>query len=68
MAQRADEFIEKNSKPGKPFFIQLSWNARHGPENAMKASRAKYERLMPNENTKRIATTAMTEDLDTGVR
>ena len=67
MAQRADEFMEKNSKAGKPFFIQLSWNALHAPENAMKATLAKYERLMPNENEKRIATAAMTEDLDTGV-
>jgi arylsulfatase A len=67
MAQRADEFMEKNSKAGKPFFIQLSWNALHAPENAMKASLAKYERLMPNENAKRIATAAMTEDLDKGV-
>ena len=67
MAERAGQFMEKNNKAGKPFFIQLSWNALHAPENAMKATLAKYQKLMPDDNEKRVATAALTEDLDTGV-
>ncbi|MFO1021773.1 MAG: sulfatase-like hydrolase/transferase [Planctomycetales bacterium] len=33
MAERAERFMEKASKKGQPFFIQLSWNALHAPEN-----------------------------------
>lgn len=67
MAERAAVFMEKNAKAKKPFFIQLSWNALHASENANKATLAKYEKLLPGENAKRITTAAITEDLDTGV-
>ena len=67
MAVRADKFMENQSKAGKPFFIQLSWNALHASENALHATREKYQRLMRGENEKRINTAAITEDLDTGV-
>ncbi|HXF11503.1 MAG TPA: sulfatase-like hydrolase/transferase, partial [Desulfuromonadaceae bacterium] len=67
MADRAAAFMEKNAKSGRPFFIQLSWNALHAPDNALKATRAKYERVLSGDNAKRIATAAITEDLDTGV-
>lgn len=67
MAERADAFMEKNAKAGKPFFIQLSWNALHAAENALKATQAKYERLGLGRNPKQMATAAITEDLDTGV-
>ena len=68
MAERAEAFMEKNAKAGRPFFIQLSWNALHAPENALRATMAKYERLdRGNEKGKQAATAAITEDLDTGV-
>ena len=67
MAERAGKFMERHSRSGKPFYIQLSWNALHAPENANKATLEKYQRQMPGENEKRVATAAMTEDLDTGV-
>ena len=67
MANRAAAFMEKNSKSGKPFFIQLSWNALHAAENANKATMAKYEKLTRGDNSKQAATAAITEDLDTGV-
>ena len=67
MADRAATFMEKNSRAKKPFFIQLSWNALHASENANNATLAKYEKLLSGENTKRITTAAITEDLDTGV-
>ena len=69
MAARAEAFMEKSSRAGKPFFIQLSWNALHAPENALRATMAKYEKLTSggNDRGKRAATAAITEDLDTGV-
>jgi arylsulfatase A-like enzyme len=54
-------------KAGKPFYIQLSWNALHASENANKATLAKYQAKMSGENEKRVTTAAITEDLDTGV-
>ena len=68
MAARAENFMEKNTKAGKPFFIQLSWNALHAPGNALHATMAKYEKLVhANDRGRRHATAAITEDLDTGV-
>jgi len=69
MAERAEAFMEKSVASGKPFFIQLSWNALHAPGNALKATMAKYEKLAGggNDGGKRAATAAITEDLDTGV-
>lgn len=67
MAQRAEAFMQANSQKGKPFFIQLSWNALHASENANRATLAKYQTKLNGQNEKRISTAAITEDLDTGV-
>lgn len=67
MAERAEKFMAKNSKAGKPFFIQLSWNALHASENANRATLAKYEKLLAGQNARRITMAAITEDLDSGV-
>lgn len=66
MAERAAKFMEKSKKNNTPFYIQLSWNALHAPELAMKATQAKYAKLASN-NSKQAATAAITEDLDSGV-
>lgn len=66
MAERAAKFMEKSQRVGKPFYIQLSWNALHAAELANKATLAKYEKLATN-NSKQAATAAITEDLDSGV-
>lgn len=68
MAQRAEAFMAKAQRAGRPFFMQLSWNALHAAENANKATLAKYEMALGGEEDfKRIKTAAITEDLDTGV-
>jgi arylsulfatase A-like enzyme len=67
MAQRAEDFMQANSQKGKPFYIQLSWNALHASENANRATLAKYQTKLSGQNEKRISTAAITEDLDTGV-
>ena len=67
MAERAARFMEKNKQANKPFYIQLSWNALHAPELAMKATQAKYEKLAATNNSKQVSVAAITEDLDSGV-
>jgi len=67
MADRAARFMERSKKSGKPFFIQMSWNALHASTNAKKATLAKYQRLLSGENEKRVSTAAISEDLDEGV-
>jgi arylsulfatase A-like enzyme len=64
MASKAAAFMEKSQKAGKPFYIQLSWNALHAPGNALKTTLAKYQKLGEGKNMERAA---ITEDLDTGV-
>ena len=67
MADRAAKFMEKSQQANRPFYIQLSWNALHAPELALKATQAKYEKYGSQNNTKQVATAAITEDLDSGV-
>ena len=67
MADRAAAFMEQNATAGRPFYIQLSWNALHASENALPATLAKYQHLATADNSKRATTAAITEDLDTGV-
>lgn len=65
MAKSAAAFMEKSKKAGKPFYVQLSWNALHAAGNANKATLAKYEKLLGA--GKRAEVAAITEDLDAGV-
>jgi len=67
MADKAEKFMAQAQKDGKPFYIQLSWNALHASENALKATMAKYEQKLGASAGKRAAVAAITEDLDTGV-
>lgn len=66
MVKSATSFMENSKKAGKPFFIQMSWNALHAAGNANKATLAKYSKLNLG-NEKRTQVAAITEDLDTGV-
>lgn len=68
MADRAHSFMKASRDAGTPFFIQLSWNALHASENALKATLAKYAHLTGGAaDDKRTSIAAITEDLDTGV-
>lgn len=66
MVKSATAFMEKSKKAGKPFYIQMSWNALHGAGNANKATLTKYQKLNLG-NEKRTQVAAITEDLDAGV-
>jgi len=68
MAKRAIAFMAKRKKEGKPFFIQMSWHALHAPQNAMKATLARYAQKMGGGiEDNRVGTAAIAENLDTGV-
>jgi len=65
MAARAEEFIKKARDARKPFYVQLSWNALHAPENALEATKRKY--AAADGAGRQVERAAITEDLDTGV-
>jgi len=68
MARRAEAFMEKSQRAGKPFYVQLSWNALHAPGNALRTTQDKYARLVGGTGAdRRIAVAAISEDLDAGV-
>ena len=68
MAEKAEAFMRKSQAAGKPFYVQLSWNALHASQNALRATLAKYARLTGGSaDDKRTSQAAISEDLDTGV-
>ena len=68
MAERAEAFMRRSREVGKPFYVQLSWNALHAPGNALAKTKAKYAKLAADGGTsKRAEVAAITEDLDTAV-
>ncbi|MFN9988288.1 MAG: sulfatase [Pirellula sp.] len=67
MVDRSEKFMKRAQEQGKPFFIQLSWNALHASENANKATLAKYEGKNSGGDSKMTSIAAITEDLDSGV-
>ena len=67
MAERAEAFMAASKDAGKPFFIQLSWNALHASENALEATLEKYAQRLGSRDDRRTTVAAITEDLDTGV-
>ena len=67
MTDRAKVFMEKNTKAGKPFYLQMSYHALHVPENAMKSSLAHFRTKPAGQLHRDPARAAITLDLDTGV-
>jgi len=65
MASRAEAFMKKARDARKPFYVQLSWNALHAPENALEATKRKY--AAADGAGRQVERAAITEDLDTGV-
>ena len=59
--------MKRSVQADKPFFIQLSYNALHYPENAKPATVAKYRKLIPNGNERSIGRAAIGENLDEGI-
>jgi arylsulfatase A-like enzyme len=67
MGLRAVDFMKRSQAAQKPFFIQMSYNALHYPENATPALLEKYRKLVSGANDKEVGRAAIAEDLDRGV-
>lgn len=67
MTDRAKAFMAAQAKAGKPFYLQMSYHALHRPENALKASLARFEAKPVGRIHRDPARAAITCDLDTGV-
>lgn len=68
MVERAEQFINKSNKENKPFFVQLSFNALHYPENAIKKTIQKYNNLYSNKlNSSEIQRLALNENMDKAI-
>jgi arylsulfatase A-like enzyme len=70
LTKKGNEFMEKQVKAGKPFFLQISHYANHKKYQARPEITAKYEDQYAGDATKyqnSALWAAMNEDLDTGV-
>ncbi|MDF7806727.1 sulfatase [Pontiellaceae bacterium B12219] len=67
ITDRAIGFMEKQSKAGKPFYLQLSHYAVHVPIEALEKSKDKFQALEPGERHDSAEYAAMTWDLDTSI-
>lgn len=67
MTDRAQAFMEANTKAGKPFYLQMSYHALHVPENSLKSSREHFDAKPAGRLHRDPARAAITLDLDTGV-
>ena len=60
ITRRAEDFMDKQVEEGHPFYLQLSYYATHGPDQALASTLERYS----GDGAVRAA---MTEDLDTGI-
>lgn len=71
MGERAAAFMEQQQSAGNPFFIQMSYNALHYPQNARQVTKDKYEVKLSNfrgrNKERQIGRAALAEDLDAGI-
>lgn len=74
ITRRSIDFMQRQAKAGKPFFVQLSHYANHGQYQARQATLTKYEQNpvfkkipIKREQANSQLSAAMTEDLDTSI-
>ncbi len=74
LTRRSADFIERQSRAGRPFFVQVSHYATHARYQATKKTLARYEKnpvfakiAHPRERQNAILGAAMVEDLDTTI-
>lgn len=68
MVERSILFIKASQEIEKPFFVQLSFNALHAPENALTQTLRKYrEKLGPKANVRQVARAAINENMDSAI-
>ncbi|WP_414660676.1 sulfatase [Horticoccus sp. 23ND18S-11] len=74
ITRRSVDFIERQAKAGRPFFLQVSHYATHARYQATKTTLAKYEKnplfatiTNPRERSHAVLGAAMVDDLDTAI-
>ena len=74
ITRRSVDFIERQAKAGRPFFVQVSHYATHARYQATKKTRERYEKnpvfakiAHPRDRQNAILGAAMVEDLDTTI-
>ena len=74
VTRRSVDFIERQAKAGRPFFVQVSHYATHARYQATKKTLERYEKnpvfakiTHPRERQNAILGAAMAEDLDTAI-
>jgi arylsulfatase A-like enzyme len=67
ITNRSIEFMQKQVSNGKPFYLQLSHYAVHGPSEASVESTRRFENLPTGRIHKDVEFSAMTYDLDISV-
>ncbi len=67
ITSRAMRFMEDQVTAGKPFYVQLSHYAVHGPSQALRSTEEKFAGMSAGDAHQNVAYAAMTHDLDTSV-
>jgi hypothetical protein len=67
VTSRAMSFMEDQVAAGKPFYVQLSHYAVHGPSQALRGTEEEFARVAEGHRHQNVAYAAMTQDLDTSV-
>ena len=67
VTDRAITFMENQVAAGRPFYVQLSHYAVHGPSKALDSTRTACAESPPGTRHRDVEYAAMTRDLDTGV-
>ncbi len=67
VTRRAVAFMDDQVAAGKPFYVQLSHYALHGPSESLDGTKAAYEARPAGTRHDNVEYAAMTRDLDTGV-
>ncbi len=67
VTRRANDFMEKQTEAGRPFYLQISYYAVHMTMEVRRATREKYELKEKGRFHNIPAFGGMTEDLDTGL-
>jgi arylsulfatase A len=67
ITKRAVAFMEQQVAAEKPFYLQLSHYAVHGPSKALDSTQAAFAEQTPGTRHRNVEYAAMTHDLDTSV-
>lgn len=67
LTERSIGFMEEQVRKSRPFYLQVSHWAVHGPNQALPSTLEKYSGKNPGERHSSVPLAAMTEDFDRGI-